>query len=75
MTTRIDREGSTRTLLPRLAVCVAIGSAITWRLCFMQGPFGLVFAAPVWGVRLAKPILDLVPGLVGGLRATPGSNR
>jgi hypothetical protein len=41
----------------------------------MQDPFGLVFAAPVWGVLLAKPILDLVPGLVGGLRATPGSNR
>jgi hypothetical protein len=56
MATRIDREGNTRAMLVGLVVRVAIGSAITWALYSMQGPLGLAFAAPAWGVLLAKPI-------------------
>jgi len=67
---RIDREGSTRAMLIGLITRVVIGSAITWALYSMQGLLGLVFAAPAWGVLLAKPILDLVPELVGGLRSS-----
>jgi hypothetical protein len=70
MAMRLDREGSTRAMLIGLVVRVAIGSAITWALYFMQGPLGLVFAAPAWGALLAKPILDLVPAVVGGLRSS-----
>ncbi len=43
----------------RCLLC-AVAAALFWR---WNGPFGLVFAAPLWGVALARPLLDLASEL------------
>jgi len=64
----MDHEGSSGALLTGLAVRLVIGFGVTWSLYYTQGPFGLVFAAPVWGLLLAKPILELIPAVTSALR-------
>ena len=51
-------------MLIELVVRIGLGSVVTWFLYHRSGATGLVFAAPLWGVLLAKPILELVPALV-----------
>jgi hypothetical protein len=64
----MDHEGSIRALVIGLTVRILAGCAVTWFLYQMQGPFGLLFAAPVWGMLLARPILELIPAFTRGLR-------
>ena len=40
----------------RLLVC----AVVTWLFWRWKGPFGLVFSAPLWGVALARPVIDLL---------------
>ena len=54
--------------LVNLALRIAICSAVTWALMTLMGTFGYaaigaVIAAPLWGVMLAKPILEFFPVL------------
>ena len=75
MATSLDREGKTHAALIELAVRVAIGSAVTWFLFKGSGLLGLVFAAPLWGVLMAKPILELLPMLVSGAKRSAWGDR
>lgn len=43
----------------RLLVC----AFVAWLFWRWKGPFGLVFAAPLWGVAFAKPVLDVLSTL------------
>jgi hypothetical protein len=70
MATGIDKEGTTQALWLGLTLRVLIGLEITWLLYYMQGAFGLVFAAPVRGALLAKPILEVISTFTRGLRAS-----
>lgn len=63
-----------RALLIELAVRVAIGSVVTWLLYESSGAIGLVSAAVVWGLLMAKPILELVPMLVRGIKRSAWSD-
>jgi len=51
-------------MLIELAARISLGSIVTWFLYHKSGATGLVFAAPLWGVLLAKPILELLPAMV-----------
>ena len=44
------------TLVLRTLLCVAV-SWLLWKA--LQGPLGLAFAAPLWGMTLAGPLMDL----------------
>lgn len=57
-----------------LAGRLAIGLAASWFLLYTQGAIGLVFAAPIWGLLLARPIIEGVPTLIGGLRRSAYTN-
>src|SRR5262245_21967163 len=57
-------------MLIELAARIGLGCIVTWFLYHRSGASGLVFAAPLWGVLLAKPILQIVPALVRGARRT-----
>jgi hypothetical protein len=73
MASSLDREGTSRGLLIKLAIRLAIGSLVTWLLYERSGATGLVLAAPVWGVLMAKPILELVAMLVRGTKRSAWS--
>jgi hypothetical protein len=73
MATSLDREGTHRALLIELAVRAAIGFLVTWLLYEGSGPMGLVFAATVWALLMAKPILELGPILVRGIKRSAWS--
>jgi len=69
MATRLDEEGSALALVKMLAWRLAVGGLATWFLVSRQGLEGYVWAAVVWGLLLARPILESL-GLIGhGLRA------
>jgi hypothetical protein len=73
MATSLDREGKTRPLLIDLAIRFAIGSLGTWLLLRSSGLIGLVFAAPLWGLLLTKPIVEIAPLLVAGAKRSAWS--
>jgi len=73
MATPLHREGSNRALLIELTVRASIGFLATWLLYKGSGAIGLVFAAAVWGLLMAKPIVELVPMLVRGMRRSAWS--
>ena len=62
-------------MLIELAARVGLGCIVTWFLYHRSGAGGLVFAAPLWGVLLAKPILQFVPALVRGARRAAWGSR
>jgi hypothetical protein len=62
-------------MLIELAARIGLGSIVTWFLYHRSGAAGLVFAAPLWGVLLAKPILQLVPALVRGAKRSAWGGR
>jgi hypothetical protein len=68
MATSLDREGKTPALLIDLAVRLFIGAAATWLMFWASGVLGLVFAAPIWGLLLAKPLLEGLPLLLRGAK-------
>lgn len=48
-------------ILLRIAIGLVLGCAATWLFWrFFEGPVALVIAAPLFGVLLARPIIDLV---------------
>lgn len=49
----------------RAPVC-ALATWLAWR---GLGPVGLVVTAPVWGIALARPLIDIGAGSAGSLRA------
>ena len=55
-------------MLIEFAARIGLGSIVTWFLYHRSGATGLIFAAPLWSVLLAKPILEPVPALVRGAR-------
>jgi len=54
-------------LLPELAFRLAIGAGATYGAWRYLGEFWPV-VVPIWGVLLAKPIIELVPALLRALR-------
>lgn len=42
-----------------LSIRIAIGIALTWLAYRSAGLFGLVFSAPLWGLLLARPLVEL----------------
>jgi hypothetical protein len=48
-----------RTILVRLALCVLL----TWLVWHFLGTVGLVMTAPMYGVALARPLLDLASAI------------
>ncbi len=50
-------------LVLRLAVCVGVA----WTGVMLMGLIGLAITAPIWGVMLAKPILEFFPALHGAI--------
>ncbi len=53
----------------RIAVRLALCAAVTWAVWRVVGVAGLVLTAPLYGVALAKPLLDLASDLRHGMRA------
>lgn len=68
-------RGYGRAMLIELAARIGLGSLVTWFLYHRSGAVGLVFAAPLWGVLLAKPILEFVPALVRGAKRAAWGGR
>ena len=62
-------------MLIELAARIALGSVVTWFLYHKSGATGLIFAAPLWGVLLAKPILELMSALVRGAKRSAWGGR
>jgi hypothetical protein len=46
-------------LVLRIAICIAV----VWIATKLTGLIGLALSAPIWGVMLAKPILEFFPAL------------
>jgi hypothetical protein len=73
MASSLNREGTNRALFIELAVRAAICVAVTWFLWQGSGAIGLVLAALIWGLLMAKPILELVPMLVREMKRSAWS--
>jgi hypothetical protein len=67
---RLDQEGRLASLVKMLGWRIAVGAVGTWFLVSRQGVFGLVWAAPLWGVLLARPIVESVSVLARGIKAS-----
>lgn len=55
-------------LLRTLAWRIPIGALVSWLGWRVNGSLGLVVTVPLWGVLLARPIIDLVGELRHGIR-------
>lgn len=56
-------------LLAKIAIRFTLCVAVTWAMWQVYGIFALVFAAPLFGLALARPIIDLVASSHGTSKA------